>query len=69
MEGEAAPTAAVASEHALDVRLAGFPFPPAVAPAANALVQAGQALVKLIAEQARSSTLTQLRSFNHSSES
>jgi hypothetical protein len=62
---EAALTAAVASEHALDTRLAGFPFPPAVAPAASALVRADQALVKLIAGQARSSTLTQLRSFNH----
>jgi hypothetical protein len=54
----------VATEHALDTRLAAFPFPPAVAPTANALVRANQALATLTAQQARSSTLTQLRSFN-----
>jgi hypothetical protein len=61
---QAALTAAVAAEHALDTRLAGFPFPPAVVPTAKALVQAYQALATLISEQARSSSLTQLRSFN-----
>ncbi len=61
---ESALTAIVASEHALDSRLAGFLFPPAAAPAATALVQASQALAELTAEQARSSSLTQLRSFN-----
>jgi hypothetical protein len=61
---ESALTAIVAVEHALDTRLASFPFPPAVAPAAKALVQANQALATLTAEQARSSSLTQLQSFN-----
>ena len=54
----------MASEQALDTKLAGFPFPPVVTPAAKALIQANQALANLIAEQARSSSLTQLRSFN-----
>ena len=62
---ESALTAEMTSEHALDARLASFPFPPAVAPIANALVQANQALATLTAEQARSSSLTQLRSFSH----
>jgi hypothetical protein len=62
---EAALTAEVTSEHALDASLARFPFPPAVAPAATALIHASQARAKLTAEQAQSSSLTQLRSFNH----
>jgi hypothetical protein len=61
---EAALTAEVTSEQALGTKLAAFPFPPAAAPTANALAQANQALAKLTAEQARSSSLTQLRSFN-----
>jgi hypothetical protein len=61
---ESALTAIVAAEHALDTRLASFPFPPAVAPAAKALIQANQALATLTAQQARSSSLTQLQSFN-----
>jgi hypothetical protein len=61
---ESALAAAVAAEHALDTKLAGFPFPPAVARTAKALIQANQALAALTAEQARSSSLTQLRSFN-----
>jgi hypothetical protein len=61
---ESALTAILASEHALDSKLASFPFPPAVAPAAGALVRANQALATLTAEQARSPSLTQLRSFN-----
>jgi hypothetical protein len=60
---ESALTAIVAAEDALDTRLSGFPFPPAVAPAARALVQANQALARLTAEQARSSSLAQLLSF------
>jgi hypothetical protein len=36
-----------------------------MAPIAKALVQANQARAKLTAEQAQSSSLTQLRSFNH----
>jgi len=61
---ESALTAIVAAEHALDTRLTSFPFPPALAPVASALLQADQALATLTAEQARSSSLTQLRSFN-----
>ncbi len=55
----------VTSEHSFDASLATFPFPPVVAPIATALVQANRARANLIAEQARSSSLTQLRSFNH----
>jgi len=60
----AALTAEVASENALGRSLARFPFPPIVAPKATALIQADHALAKLTAEQARSSSLSQLRSFN-----
>jgi hypothetical protein len=62
---EEALTAEVTSEHAFDTSLAGIAFPPAVVPIAKALVQADQARAELIAEQARSSSLSQLRSFNH----
>jgi hypothetical protein len=62
---EAALTAEVASEGVFDTSLAGIEFPPAIAPMAKALVQAYQALAKLTADQARSSTLTQLTSFSH----
>jgi hypothetical protein len=62
---EAALTAEVTSENAFDTSLARIEFPPAIGPIAKALVRADQALAKLTAEQARSSTLTQLRSFNH----
>jgi hypothetical protein len=61
---EAALTAEVTSENAFDTSLVRFPFPPAVAPVAKALIRANQARAKLIAEQARSSSLTRLRSFN-----
>lgn len=61
---ESALTALVAAEHALDSKLAGFPFPPAVAATAKALLEDSQALATLTAEQARSSSLTQLLSFN-----
>jgi hypothetical protein len=37
----------------------------AITPIAKALIQAGQARATLTAEQARSSSLTKLRSFNH----
>ncbi len=40
-------------------------FPSPATPTADALVQADQALAALLAEQARSSSLRQLRSFNH----
>lgn len=62
---EAALTAEVTSENAFGTSLARFPFPPTVAPMAKALIQANQARAKLTAEQARSSSLPQLRSFNH----
>jgi len=62
---KAALTAEVAAEQALDTSLAGIQFPPAIAPIAKALVRADQARARLTAEQARSSSLTQLRSFSH----
>jgi hypothetical protein len=62
---EAALVAEVTSENAFGTSLGGIKFPPAIAPAAKALVRANQALAKLTAEQARSSTLPRLRSFNH----
>jgi len=57
--------AEMTSERALDARLASFPFPPAVLPIARALIQANQARAMLTAEQARSSSLARLRSFDH----
>jgi hypothetical protein len=62
---KAALAAEVASEHALGAHLAAIRFPPAIAPTASALAQANQARARLTAEQARSSSLTRLRSFNH----
>jgi hypothetical protein len=62
---EAALAAEATSEKAFGASLAGIEFPPAIAPMARTLARADRALVTLIAEQARSSTLTQLRSFNH----
>ncbi len=62
---EAALTAEVTAERAFDASLARFPFPPAVAPVAKALIQANQARATLTAEQALSSSLTRMRSFNH----
>jgi hypothetical protein len=44
---------------------AAIMFTPQATAMADALVRANQALAKLTAEQARSSSLTQLRSFNH----
>jgi hypothetical protein len=61
---EAALTAEAASEHAFDTSLEAITFPPAIAPIARGLVQANEARAKLTAEQALSSSLTQLRSFN-----
>jgi hypothetical protein len=63
-EAEAALTAEVTSERSFDTGLAAITFPPAIAPIAKALVQANQACATLTAEQARSTSLTQLRSFN-----
>jgi hypothetical protein len=62
---EAALKAEVTTERALDQSLAAFTFPPAIAPLAKALIQADQARATLTAEQARSSSLTRLRSFSH----
>ena len=62
---EAALTAEVAAERALGRSLAAFPFPPAIVPIAKGLIQANQARAALTAEQAASSSLTRLRSFNH----
>jgi len=63
-QAESALTAEMTTAKAFDVSLARFPFPPAVAPAARALMQAIDARVNLTTEQARSSSLAQLRSFN-----
>jgi hypothetical protein len=62
---KAALTAEVAAERALGRNLAAFPFPPAIAPIAKGLIQANQARAALTAEQAGSSSLTRLRSFDH----
>ncbi len=61
---KAALAAELANAKAFDAKLAVFPFPPDVVARANALVQAIGARVKLIAEQAQSSSLAQLQSFN-----
>jgi hypothetical protein len=62
---KAALTAEVTSEDAFDSSLAGIEFPPAIVPIAQALLRANQVLAKLTAEQARSSSLTRLRSFDY----
>jgi hypothetical protein len=61
---ESALNAMVETERALGSTLASFPFPPAAVPAAKALEGADQALAAVTAEQARSSSLPQLRSFD-----
>jgi hypothetical protein len=60
----AALRAELTSENALGASLARFPFPPAVAPAARVLIKDNQVSAALTAEQARSTSLLQLRSFN-----
>jgi hypothetical protein len=62
---EAALKAEVTSERALDASLTAFAFPPAIAPLARALISANQARATLTAEQAQSSSLSRMRSFNH----
>ena len=62
---EAALKAEVTSERALDASLTAFAFPPAIAPLARALIRANQARATLTAEQARSSSLSRMRSFDH----
>ncbi len=61
---EAALAAEVTSAKAFATSLANFTWPTAVVPQANALIKAIDARVELTAEQARSSSLVQLRSFN-----
>lgn len=61
---EAALTAEVISERAFGTSLAGIKFPSAIVPIAQALIRANQARATLTAEQARSSSLTRMRSFN-----
>jgi hypothetical protein len=60
----AALTAEVTVENALGASLARFPFPPAAIPRARALIVANQTSSRLAAQQARSSSLAELRSFN-----
>jgi hypothetical protein len=62
---KAALAAEVTSERTFDTTMANFPFPPNVVPTAKAMIQADQALATLTAEQAGSSSLTRLRSFDH----
>ena len=62
---KAALSAEVTSERGFDASMANFPFPPTVAPTAGALIHADQALAQLLAQQARSSSLARLRSFDH----
>ena len=63
-KAKSALAAEVTTAKAFDTSLAQFPFPPAVAPSAKRLILAIQARIKLTAEQAGSSSLPQLRSFN-----
>jgi hypothetical protein len=65
---KAALAAEVTSERAFDTSMANFPFPPAVAPTAKAMIQADQALATLTAEQAGASSLARMRSFDHRAE-
>ena len=61
---EAALTAEVAVDKAFASSLAGIDFPPAIAPMAKTLAQANQVRAQLTAEQARSSSPAELRSFD-----
>jgi hypothetical protein len=61
---EAALTAIVTVSNGFDTSLARFPFPPSVAPIAKTLIRDIQAQARLTAQQARSSSLSQMRSFN-----
>ena len=61
---DAALAAEVTSEHAFDTSLAAIAFPPATAPVVKAVIRAEQTRARLTAEQAQSSSLPQLRSFN-----
>lgn len=61
---ETALRAEVTLENGFDTSLARFPFPPFIAPMAKTLIRDMQAQATLTAQQARSSSLTQMRSFN-----
>jgi hypothetical protein len=61
---ETALSAEVTVEKGFVHSLVSFPFPPSVAPKAEALIRAISAQAKLTAEQARSSSLAQMQSFN-----
>jgi hypothetical protein len=61
---EAALKAEVTVENGFGTSLARIPFPPSVAPIAKTLIRDIQASAKLTAQQARSSSLSQMRSFN-----
>jgi hypothetical protein len=54
-----------AASNSNPVPMAAVTFTPQITVAVDALIRANQALAKLTAQQARSATLTQLRSFNH----
>ena len=58
---EAALRAEVTAENGFGTSLARFPFPPSVAPIAKTLIRDIQAQAKLTAQQARSSSLSQMR--------
>jgi hypothetical protein len=57
-------TAEVALEDSLESSLKQFTFPPVFSAATNKLIGDNEALIKLTAKQARSSSLVQLRSFD-----
>jgi len=57
-------TAEVALENSLDANLKQFTFPAVFASASNKLIRDNEALAKLTAKQAQSSSLVQLRSFD-----
>ena len=61
---EAALRAEVTAENGFDTSLARFPFPPSAAPIAKTLIRDIQAQAKLTAHQARSASLSQMRSSN-----
>jgi hypothetical protein len=56
------------ASNGLNVPLSAVTFTPQITVMVNALVQADQARAKLLAEQARATSLTRLRSFNHRAE-
>jgi hypothetical protein len=61
---ETALKAEVTTENGFATSLARFPFPPFLAPTAKTLIRDMQAQAKLTAQQARSTSLIQMQSFN-----